>query len=151
MLVDLQGRVLPGFSAMKPSAETELHCHAYRLAKKNNLPVGSVLHTHSKYAVYSSRAHCKQGLVVFSGFEMQKIFEGVATHDSTIVLPVFANSQAMADIVAEFDAWLEKNPWPPGYLIEGHGIYAWGKTVQHARQKLEALEHLMEIKFMEKK
>jgi methylthioribulose-1-phosphate dehydratase len=57
----------------------------------------------------------------------------------------------MPDIVADFDRWLLHNPWPPGYLIEGHGIYAWGKTVLHARQKLEALEYLMDIKYMEER
>lgn len=149
MLVDLQGKPLPEYSSFKPSAETELHCHAYRVAKKQNLPVSSVLHTHSKYAVYFSRRCIQQGSIAFSGFEMQKIFEGITSHDSTIVLPVFRNSQSMADIVADFDAWLGVHPWPPGYLIEGHGIYTWGKTVLHARQKLEALEYLMDLKYME--
>jgi methylthioribulose-1-phosphate dehydratase len=149
MLVDLYGRPKPEFTAFKPSAETELHCHVYRIAKERHFTIGSVLHTHAKYAVYFSRRYRKQGSIAFSGFEIQKIFEGINTHDCTVVVPVLANSQNMADIVAEFNQWLQVNPWPPGYLIEGHGIYAWGKTVLHARQKLEALEHLMELKYME--
>lgn len=151
MLVDLQGRPLPDYATIKPSAETELHCHVYRMARQGGFPIGSVLHTHSKYAVYFSRRCLDQGSIVFSGFEMQKIFDGITTHDSTIVIPVFRNSQSMPDIVADFDRWLLHNPWPPGYLIEGHGIYAWGKTVLHARQKLEALEYLMDIKYMEER
>ncbi|GAB4433814.1 MAG: hypothetical protein OHK0011_16910 [Turneriella sp.] len=151
MLVDLHGRPLSEYASMKPSAETELHCHVYRIAGQREFPVGSVLHTHSKYAVYFSRRCLGQGSIVFSGFEMQKIFEGITTHDSTIVVPVFRNSQRMPDIVADFDRWLLTNPWPPGYLIEGHGIYTWGKTVLHARQKLEALEYLMDIKYMEER
>ena len=151
MLVDLQGQPASEYASFKPSAETELHCHAYRIARQQGLPVGSVLHTHSKYAVYFSRRCIKQGSIVFSGFEMQKIFEGITTHDSTVVLPVFRNSQDMSDIVADFDKWLQINAWPPGYLIEGHGIYAWGKTVLHAKQKLEALEYLMDLKYMEER
>lgn len=151
MLVDLQGRPLPDYASIKPSAETELHCHAYRIANQLDLPVGSVLHTHSKYAVYFSRKCIRQGSIVFSGFEMQKIFEGITTHDSTVVLPVFPNSQNMPEIIADFDKWLQANPWPPGYLIEGHGIYTWGKTVLHAKQKLEALEYLMDLKYLEER
>jgi methylthioribulose-1-phosphate dehydratase len=149
MLVDLHGKPLPGYETSRPSAETELHCHAYRLAARDGVAVGSVLHTHSKYAVYFSRKLIGHGSIVFSGFEMQKIFEGISTHDSTVVLPVFPNSQSMSDIVADFDRWLLANPWPPGYLIEGHGIYTWGKTVLHAKQKLEALEYLMDLKYLE--
>lgn len=151
MLVDLQGRPLPDYATIKPSAETELHCHVYRMARQGGFPVASVLHTHSKYAVYFSRRCLHQGSVAFSGFEMQKIFEGITTHDSTIVIPIFRNSQSMPDIVAEFDEWLMTHSWPPGYLVEGHGIYTWGKTVLHAKQKLEALEYLMDIKYMEER
>lgn len=149
MIVDFAGRPRKGYESLRSSAETELHCHVYRHARDRDLGIGSVLHTHSKFAVFSSRKYRSQGALVFSGFEMQKIFEGVTTHESTVAIPVFENSQHMPDIVSQFDAWLARNPWPVGYLIEGHGIYSWGKTVLHARQKLEALEHLMEIKYME--
>lgn len=151
LLVDLEGAPLSPYKEIIPSAETELHCHAYRTARKRGLPVFSVLHTHSKYAVYYSRKLLNVGVITFSGFEMQKIFEGITTHASTVELPIFPNSQKMADITANFESWLMANPWPPGYLIAGHGIYAWGKTVLHAKQKLEALEYLMELKFMEER
>lgn len=149
LLVDLYGRPLAGYAGLKPSAETELHCHIYRLSREKKLEVGAVLHTHAKFAVHYSRRHAQEGRVVFQGWEMQKIFEGVFTHETTTVLPIFPNSQTMADITQAFDTWLEKNPWPPAYLITGHGVYAWGKTVLHARLKLEALEYLFELKFME--
>jgi methylthioribulose-1-phosphate dehydratase len=147
MLVDLSAKPLAPFDAYRPSAETELHCHIYGLGAKAGAK--AVLHTHSKYSVFFSRKYLKQGKVVVSGFEMQKIFDGVKTHDSTIEIPVFKNSQEMPDIIAEFDKYLEKNPMPPAYLIDGHGIYSWAKTVLHAKQKLEALEHLLELKYME--
>lgn len=149
LLVDMQGNPLPAYSTLKPSAETELHCHAYRTAQGRGVPVGCVLHTHSKYAVFYSRKLLQAGAIAFSDFEMQKIFEKITTHESTVTLPIFPNSQEMPDIIKNFDLWLAGNAWPPGYLIAGHGIYAWGKTVLHAKQKLEALEYLMELKFME--
>lgn len=151
MLVDLEGNACEGYESLKPSAETELHCHAYRYSRAQGIQAASVLHTHSKFAVYFSRKLIGQGRIVFSGFEMQKIFEGVQTHESSVELPIFANSQHMPDIIKDFEVYLGERPWPPGYLIEGHGVYAWGKSVLHAKQKLEALEYLMELKYMEER
>ena len=151
MLVDFHSKPIAPFEKIKPSAETELHCHLYRVAKKNKLAVGAVLHTHSKFAVHYSRRYANAGLLAFTGFEMQKIFEGITTHDSSVEIPIFANSQSMPDITRDFDAYLSVHDMPPAYLIAGHGAYAWGKTVLHAKQKLEALEYLLELKYMEEK
>lgn len=147
MLVDYDAKPLPPFAAYRPSAETELHCHIYKMGEK--VGARSVLHTHSKYSVFFSRKYLKEGKVQVSGFEMQKIFDGVNTHESSLEIPVFKNSQSMPDIIREFDNYLVKNPMPVAYLIDGHGIYSWAKTVLHAKQKLEALEHLLELKYME--
>lgn len=151
MIVDLNGVPAAEYQQIRPSAETELHCHIYRLAKANGLPIAAVLHTHSKFAVHFSRRCAAEGVIRFSGFEMQKIFDGINTHESTIEVPIFANSQKMSDITDGLDAYLAKNAWPAAYLIEGHGVYAWGKSVYHAKQKLEGLEHLFEQKYMEEK
>ena len=149
MVVDLHGVAAAEFADVRPSAETELHCHIYRIAKGQSAPISSVLHTHSKFAVHFSRRFASKKVMQFSGFEMQKIFEGVQTHESTIEIPVFPNSQNMDDITRNFNKYLEGGHWPAAYLIEGHGIYTWGKSVYHAKQKLEALEHLFEQKYME--
>lgn len=151
MLVDFDAKAKSPFESMRPSAETELHCHLYRVAGQQPHAMKAVLHTHSKFAVYYSRRYLSEGAVVFTGFEMQKIFEGVSTHESPVTIPVFKNSQQMPDITHAFDQFRKTNPFPPAYLIEGHGIYAWGKNVLHAKQKLEALEYLLELKYMEEK
>lgn len=147
MLVDLAGRPLANFESLKPSAETWLHCHIYGI----KTDAKAALHTHSKYAVHFSRKLAWEKKVIFSGMEMQKIFEGIDTHLSTVEIPIFANSQDMTDISAAFDEYLKTNPMPPAYLIEGHGVYAWGKTVLHAKQKLEAIEYLLELRYMEER
>lgn len=151
MLVDLAAAPVAPFVGMRPSAETELHCHLYRVAPNQTHAINAVLHTHSKFAVLYSRAFLSAGVISFTGFEMQKIFEGISTHESVIAIPVFRNSQQMKDITAEFDAYVKTQTFPVAYLIEGHGVYTWGKTVLHAKQKLEALEYLMELKYMEEK
>jgi methylthioribulose-1-phosphate dehydratase len=57
----------------------------------------------------------------------------------------------MADITGKFDVYLKNNARPAAYLIEGHGVYAWGKSIYDAKQKLEGLEHLFEQKYLEEK
>jgi len=145
MLVDYMGRAQPGFEKFKASAETELHCQIYR----KNAEAQAVLHTHSKFAVYFSRKFLSHGVIDITGFEMQKIFSGVSTHESQISIPVFANSQNMADIVKGFDEYLASFGWPHAYLIAGHGVYTWGETIARATQRLEGLEHLFEVMYME--
>lgn len=147
MLTDFSGRPLAGYEDLRSSAETELHCHIYR----SNPEARAVLHTHSKFAVYFSRKFLAAKEMRITGFEMQKIFEGVSTHDSRISIPVFANSQNMKDIVKDFDEYLSSHSWPPAYLIAGHGIYTWGASVARAKQKLEGIEHLFELIYMEER
>jgi methylthioribulose-1-phosphate dehydratase len=118
----------------KPSAETLLHCQLYRLFP----PVGAVLHGHSVAATVLSQL---PGEIVFSGYEVVKAF-GFATHDLDVVLPVFENDQDIARLAGVIEPMLLANP-PIGYVIRGHGVYAWGTSVEHAYWRLEALEFLL--------
>lgn len=57
-------------------------------------------------------------------------------------VPVFANTQDMQVLAAQVEALLDKQSmW--GYLIEGHGLYAWGRNMAEARRHLEAFEFLL--------
>ncbi len=53
----------------------------------------SVLHTHSVNATVLSM---RVDQVVLDGYEVQKAFPGVETHESRMVIPVFPNSQDIA-------------------------------------------------------
>lgn len=56
---------------------------------------------------------------------------------------MFANTQDMQVLAAQVDALLDKQSmW--GYLIEGHGLYAWGRNMAEARRHLEAFEFLLQ-------
>jgi methylthioribulose-1-phosphate dehydratase len=58
-----------------------------------------------------------------------------------IDVPVLSNTQDMPALAAEVEALLDRQPlW--GYLIDGHGLYAWGRTMAEARRHLEAFEFL---------
>ncbi|TKS53880.1 methylthioribulose 1-phosphate dehydratase [Luteimonas yindakuii] len=136
MVVDLDGRAVG--SDHRPSAETLLHTQLYR----RDADVGCVLHTHSHNQTVASRLFAGEGRVRLEGYELLKAFRGNATHEAAIELPVLANSQHMPTLAAQVDTLLDHGPmW--GYLIDGHGLYAWGRDMAEARRHLDAFEFLI--------
>ena len=136
MVVDFEGRAVG--SDHRPSAETRLHTQLYARFPE----IGCVLHTHSVVQTVASRVHSGAGHVHLEGYELLKAFEGNTTHDDTIELPVLPNSQDMPALAARVDALLDTQClW--GYLIDGHGIYAWGADMAMARRHLDAFEFLL--------
>jgi len=136
MVVDFDGKAVG--SDHRPSAETLLHTQLYRRFPE----IGCVLHTHSVVQTVASRVHAGAGHVRLEGYELLKAFEGNTTHDDAIDLPVLPNSQDMKVLAAQVDALLDRQcMW--GYLIDGHGLYAWGADMAMARRHLDAFEFLL--------
>ena len=136
MVVDLDGQ--PVATDHRPSAETLLHTQLYRRFPE----VGCILHTHSQVQTVASRLFAGAGLVRLEGYELLKAFQGNDTHEAEIDVPVLPNSQDMPALAARVDALLDTQClW--GYLIDGHGIYAWGRDMAEARRHLEAFEFLL--------
>ena len=136
MVVDFDGRAvgLP----LRPSAETLLHTQLYRRYPE----IGCVLHTHSPVQTVASRLYAGAGHVRLEGYELLKAFHGNSTHETAVDVPVFANTQDMDVLAAQVDALLDRQVmW--GYLIDGHGLYAWGRDMAEARRHLEAFEFLL--------
>jgi methylthioribulose-1-phosphate dehydratase len=122
----------------RPSAETLLHTQLYRRFPE----IGCVLHTHSPAQTIASRLYAGAGHVQLEGYELLKAFHGNDTHEAAISVPVLANSQDMPTLAAQVDALLDVQcMW--GYLIDGHGLYAWGRDMAEARRHLEAFEFLL--------
>ena len=137
LLVHLEGRVIDGLG--KPSAETPLHLQLYRHVPS----IGAVLHTHSPNQTVAGRLLAHEGSIRFEGYELLKAFSGVGTHEASVELPVFANTQDMEELVRIVDACLQRAERLFGYLIEGHGIYAWGTDLADALRHLEAFDFLL--------
>lgn len=129
----------PHDPALHPSAETALHLQIYRRLSGT----GAVLHTHSQNQTVASRLFASQGMLALRGWELQKALTGHTTHDSELDLPVFPNSQDMRDIEAHVDAWIDAGRPLHAYLIEGHGLYTWGRSMPEAKRHLEALEFML--------
>jgi methylthioribulose-1-phosphate dehydratase len=137
MLVDMSGKAV-GTEA-RPSAETELHTQIYRRWPQMN----AVLHTHSRTQSVASRLFADAGVIRLEGWELQKAITGYTTHDSVLEIPVFPNTQHMPELVAQVDAWIDSGKPLHAYLINGHGIYTWGRDMAETRRHLEALEFLL--------
>ncbi len=137
MLIDLDGNAV-GTDA-RPSAETALHTQIYRRCPE----VNAVLHTHSRTQSVASRLFAAAGVVRLQGWELQKAIIGYHTHESVLEIPVFPNTQHMPELVARVDAWLDAGKPLHAYLIDGHGIYTWGRDMAETQRHLEALEFLL--------
>ena len=137
MLIDLHGHAV-GTDA-RPSAETALHTHIYRRWPE----MCAVLHTHSRTQSVASRLFAGDGVIRLQGWELQKAITGYHTHESVLEIPVFPNTQHMPELVAQVDAWLDTGKPLHAYLIDGHGIYTWGRDMAETQRHLEALEFLL--------
>src|SRR5690554_405406 len=114
MVVGLDGQ--PVQSRSKSSAETRLHTVLYEVFPE----VGAVLHTHSVKATVLSRLLPAGEHLELEGYELQKAFTGVHTHDSVLTVPVFENTQDIDALAKETMAWFREHHEQPGYLIRGH-------------------------------
>jgi methylthioribulose-1-phosphate dehydratase len=136
-LIDLDGHAL---DAKPPSAEAALHASVYRLYARAE----AVLHVHSVASITLTRLLPRGSDLVLEGYETLKVLPGVTTHDTRVVIPVFDNSQDMTALGRAVEARLVMlQPAPPALLLRGHGIYAWGASVEEAERVVEALELLM--------
>jgi methylthioribulose-1-phosphate dehydratase len=137
MVVDMRGN--PDGTSARPSAETALHTQIYARFPESN----AVLHTHSRTQTVASRLFAQAGVVRFDGYELQKAIAGHTSHEQAIDLPVFPNTQHMPELVERVDAWIKSGNPLYGYLIEGHGLYTWGRDMAEAEWHVEAFEFLL--------
>jgi methylthioribulose-1-phosphate dehydratase len=142
IVVDLDGTPLGG---ARPSAETLLHCQIYRQCPE----AGAVLHGHSVAATILSRR--SGNAIVLEGFEVLKAFPGVRGHAERITLPVFDNDQDIARLAGVISPCFAPPGMQAGYLLRGHGAYAWGTDMTVALARMEALEFLLECVLREER
>jgi methylthioribulose-1-phosphate dehydratase len=141
-LTDDDAQTIGGPLLKGSSAEAALHLRLYRDAPES----GAIFHVHSPAASVIGRAHARYGAIRIEGWELQKALRGVTTHEAVIETPVFDNDQnveALAERVAIRLAEPARDAVPaPGYVLAGHGLYAWGRDAKEAWRHLEALETL---------
>lgn len=138
--VDKNGNPTGEYAGMKPSAETLIHCVLYELFPGTKV----ILHSHSVFPVLLSGIYKNE--VLFEGYEVQKGFAGETTHEHTVAIPVFDNTQDMTD----FTQTLRNNVHTINhhcFVMRKHGTYAWGTSLFEAKRHLETLEYLSEASY----
>ncbi len=141
-VVNLDGPLPAGVSA-----ETPLHVARYR----SGLGVGAIVHVHTVAATVLSRLDLAQGAVTVEGYEMQKALSGISTHEGAIRIPIFSNAQNTHELAERIEASIAGHALVPGYLLAGHGLYAWGATMADAKRHLEGLEFLLRCALEERR
>ena len=136
MPIDAEGQSLDGRRA---SAETLLHTAIYRRYPH----IHAVLHPHSPGATLLSRL--QRGTLVLENYELLKAFPGIETHEARVTIPIFPNDQDIDRLSNTVDRWIDQHGDIHGYIIESHGFYTWGGSVDEALRHLEALEFLFDI------
>ena len=97
------------------SAEAPLHAALYA----RDPAVGAVFHVHSPAATLASQSRLAAGQVAFEGYEMLKA------------------------LAARLMPALAEGPGQVGYLLAGHGLYAWGRDPAEARRHVEAIDFVL--------
>ncbi|APR80998.1 Methylthioribulose-1-phosphate dehydratase [Minicystis rosea] len=140
LAIDLDGALVPP-SVGRPSAETALHLALYR-----RFPDAfAVLHVHAPAATTLSMVTGAGSEVRLAGWEMLKALAGVSTHEHVELVPVVANDQDTQRLARYAGERLDRLPGAHAYLIAGHGLYTWGRSVAEARRHVEALEALFDL------
>ena len=78
------------------------------------------------------------------GLEILRGLFGVNIHATSIHIPIISNSQSMQELGDAIAPSLKSAPC--GFLVAGHGLYAWGADLEASKQHLEILEFLLKVK-----
>ena len=74
---------------------------------------------------------------------MLKGLQGINSHSTSITLPILLNNQTLAKLSQAAGELVNDAPY--GLLVAGHGLYAWGESLNEARRHVEILEFLLEL------
>lgn len=139
LAIDASGRVT-GRTKARPSAEAQLHVEIVQARG-----AGAVLHTHSVWSTVLSERHAAAGGLAIQGLEMLKGLDGVTTHTHREWVPIVENDQDMARLRGVVGHLLRDQPSIHGFLLRGHGLYTWGRTLADAERHVETLEFLFQV------
>lgn len=139
VMVDYEGKAV-GDETRKTSAETLLHVLIYKQLDW----AGCILHTHTVFNTVLSEVLKGEQELVLEGLEIMKAFRGVSTHETSIKIPIFENSQDMKVLSHQIQSYWKEQPDMLGFLLAGHGFYTWGETIAAAKRSIEAFEFLFE-------
>ena len=127
----------------KPSVDTPTHLEIYKAFEN----IGAVVHTHSKYATIFAQAsrditclgtthadYFDGDVPCISCPTFEEVNNGYETNTGKIIVKYFKN--------------LDLDPLRmPAVLIEGHGVFCWGKNSEKALENAFVLEQIAEMAY----
>lgn len=131
----------------KSSDETGLHLAVYQ-----STDAGCVLHSHLLEGLLFADLYPQQEVITLTGLELLKGLKGVKTHEASIKIPVFENSQDIVQLAKDAKTALKEleGQHAPIFILRGHGFYVWGANVKEAKRHLEVFEYIFKY-FVERK
>ncbi len=132
---------IDGPAHARASAEAPLHLALYRLSPE----IGAVAHVHSMAATLASLQFQNAGHVRLAGLELLKAFRGTTTYETALDVPIFDNTQDMDSLAVVVEKRLKKGPLGFGFLLAGHGLYAWGRDAADTLRHLDAFDYLFTL------
>jgi methylthioribulose-1-phosphate dehydratase len=105
---------------------------------------GAVLHSHSIWAVLAARLAGGSGAFVSRDLEMQKGLRGHGCFDE-LRIPIIPNTAREAQLTESMAAAMASHPDVDAVIVEGHGIYVWGRDWIEAKTQAECLDFLLRV------
>jgi methylthioribulose-1-phosphate dehydratase len=139
-----EGVVIAGINGPahpRASAEAPLHLALYRTSPD----IGAIAHVHSMAGVLASLHFQKAGRITLEGLELLKAFRGTTTHETALDVPIFENTQDMEGLAVEVEKRFRGKPLGFGFLLAGHGLYAWGRDTADTLRHLDAFDYLFTL------
>ncbi len=139
--VDEGGALVAAGPGRRASAETSIHVAIYR-----SLPaVAAVHHVHTVASTLARPADGHvPGEIRFRDLEMIKGW-GLWEPGFEACLPVFANHPKVPDIARDLAEWLREPRPVPAMLIAGHGLTAWGESLDATLRHVEITEFMCRV------
>jgi methylthioribulose-1-phosphate dehydratase len=125
-----------------PSAETVIHKAIHEAFPG----CGAVFHVHPVHTTLISQLYGQpkqRQMLQMEWFEMMK---GIGIGEGEIAeIPIFPNWQDVTSVAKEVRQYMLETPKaPPVILIYNHGVTAWGRTPEQAKNHLEIVEFICE-------
>jgi methylthioribulose-1-phosphate dehydratase len=139
LILNEQMEIVGEANGRRPSAETSIHWAIYR----SDPTIKAIFHVHTVATTMASTlvdTSVGQALEI-SGLEMVKGFD-LWNAGAIAQIPVLPNHHHVPHIASDSESLLQGDAPLPAFLIQGHGMTAWGKSVSQARKHLEICEFL---------
>ncbi|MAA79111.1 MAG: methylthioribulose 1-phosphate dehydratase [Deltaproteobacteria bacterium] len=136
--INMDGTLIKQNTEYKPSAETSIHIAAYTLFPT----IRSCLHVHMVEGNWICDDHPQSDWIALPHLEMLK---GFGWKEGPAHILVTKNHDHVPNIALDMMYQYnqpQKSFTIPGFLIRGHGVTAWGSSIEEARNRVELLSFI---------